>query len=268
MTDDPSARRYARADVPRAARPIRLGTLLFTMVEPHPGQALAYNRWYERDHFYSGCMVGPDTLAGNRYVATRACKALRYGSGGPGPADLAKGSYLALYWILDGRHQAWDAWAFEQVKALHAGGRMFAARDHVLTGFYAYAAELNAPGSTMPIELALDRAYAGLCVFLIALAPGRTAGDIESFLRARDFPGDAGLIAVPMPMEARPGGVAESSGGHVALLSFSIEDPRAVWNARYADLGDAVAAAGLGTVTFASPFLATVFGTDTYTDDL
>ena len=56
---------------------IKLGSFLLTIVEPHKGHEVAYNRWYERDHFYSGCMIGPWTLAGGRYVATKDCKALR-----------------------------------------------------------------------------------------------------------------------------------------------------------------------------------------------
>ena len=119
---------YSTPHIPRAERQIRLGSLLFTMVEPRPGFEVAYNRWYERDHFYSGCMIGAYTLAGQRYVATRDCKALRLGSGS---IDLAKGSYLALYWILDGHHAEWDAWAVKQVNDLHAAGRMFKERDHI-----------------------------------------------------------------------------------------------------------------------------------------
>ena len=38
---------------------VRLGSMLFTLVEPHRGHEVAYNRWYERDHFYAGCMIGP-----------------------------------------------------------------------------------------------------------------------------------------------------------------------------------------------------------------
>ncbi len=34
--------------------PIKVGTFLFTMVEPHAGHEVAYNRWYEHDHFYAG----------------------------------------------------------------------------------------------------------------------------------------------------------------------------------------------------------------------
>ena len=49
--------------------PIALGTVLFTMVEPHTGHELEYNRWYERDHFYAGCMVGPWLFAGRRWAS-------------------------------------------------------------------------------------------------------------------------------------------------------------------------------------------------------
>ena len=54
--------------------PIKLGTLLFTMVEPEQGREVEYNRWYEHDHFYSGCMVGQWQFAGDRFVATRRLK--------------------------------------------------------------------------------------------------------------------------------------------------------------------------------------------------
>src|SRR6184192_4512422 len=46
---------------------IELGSMLFTLVEPHRGHEVAYNRWYERDHFYSGCMIGPGILAGKKW---------------------------------------------------------------------------------------------------------------------------------------------------------------------------------------------------------
>ena len=49
--------------------PIKLGSILFTMVEPHKGHEVEYNRWYERDHFYAGCMVGKWTFAGQRFAS-------------------------------------------------------------------------------------------------------------------------------------------------------------------------------------------------------
>ena len=64
-------------------RPVRLGGALVTIVEPEKGHEVAYNRWYERDHFYAGCMIGAWNISGARFVATKDLKALRY------PAELA-----------------------------------------------------------------------------------------------------------------------------------------------------------------------------------
>ena len=44
--------------------PVKVGSMLLTLVQPHKGFERAYNRWYERDHFYAGCMVGPWLFAG------------------------------------------------------------------------------------------------------------------------------------------------------------------------------------------------------------
>ena len=79
--------------------PIKLGSILFTLVEPHKGHEVDYNRWYERDHFYAGCMVGPGILAGKRWVATKPYKELRYPERTPIAKDPKLGSYLATYWI-------------------------------------------------------------------------------------------------------------------------------------------------------------------------
>src|SRR5713226_7985521 len=97
-----SERRYQRPDVPRTDRPIRVGSLLFTMVEPHRGHEVAYNRWYERDHFYAGCMVGPYNFAGRRFVATADLKSLRDPDSSAITGEPARGSYIAAYWVLDG----------------------------------------------------------------------------------------------------------------------------------------------------------------------
>ena len=83
------------------ADPVKLGSILFTLVEPHKGHEVAYHRWYERDHFYAGCMIGPYNFAGRRFVSTRDLKGLRY----PAESEItsgpsARGSYLALYWAL------------------------------------------------------------------------------------------------------------------------------------------------------------------------
>lgn len=55
---------------------IKLGSCLFTLVEPKRGRARAYNEWYERDHFYAGMMAMPHVFAARRWVATRELKHL------------------------------------------------------------------------------------------------------------------------------------------------------------------------------------------------
>ncbi len=257
---------FSTPSIPRSARPIRLGSLLFTLVEPRPGFQAAYNRWYERDHFYSGCMIGAYTVAGARYVATRAEKDKRFGSGS---IPLDKGSYLALYWILDGHHQDWDAWAVKQVNDLHANGRMFQERDHIHTSFYNFEAEYNAKGSTMPIELALDRHYGGVVAFVINLAPGKTGADLPGLLRQRDLPGDVALSGTPLPLDpTSPKDVPTDTTERAVFLSFSISDPKALWDDQYVPLAKAIEEAGIGTIALASPFIPTIPGTDQYVDQL
>ena len=131
---------------------IKLGSFLLTIVEPHKGHEVAYNRWYERDHFYSGCMIGPWTLAGGRYVATKDCKALRTPSDGNEITEASdRGSYIALYWIQDGKYMEWVVWGGKQVMWLHENGRMFEERDHVHTQLYKVRWTFNrdADGVTM-----------------------------------------------------------------------------------------------------------------------
>ena len=118
---------------------IRLGAALFTLVEPHQGHEVAYNRWYERDHFYAGCMVGPWLLrragAGCRTQRPQGSAARRVGRR-PLFGDDRLGSYLALYWTLKGRPRRAPTGRPGQVNWLHANGRMFAERDHIHTLLY------------------------------------------------------------------------------------------------------------------------------------
>ena len=55
--------------------------MLLTLVDPNQGFERAYNRWYERDHYYAGCLIGPWLFAGSRWVAPRTLKDRRW------PAD-------------------------------------------------------------------------------------------------------------------------------------------------------------------------------------
>ena len=84
--------------------PSNSGSMLFTLVEPHRGHEVAYNRWYERDHFYAGCMIGPYQFAGKRFVATAAMKELRDPDSSEVTGEPDRGTYLGVYWVLDGYH--------------------------------------------------------------------------------------------------------------------------------------------------------------------
>ena len=248
---------------------VRLGSMLFTLVEPHRGHEVAYNRWYERDHFYAGCMVGPWLFAGRRFVATRALKDLRFGTDPELFGGAALGSYVAIYWILDGRHDDHVAWALRQVQWLHANGRMFAERDHIHTLLYRHAFTVAAASdSAVPAELALDHPFGGVTASLVRPAPGVAVAELQAFQQSLAPELDLGFSPIPLPADA-----PVSQQGHdrlegcVLTLSFTTADPADTWDAERA-AADRLHAEGAGEVLWAAPFIPTIPGTDTYTDQL
>ncbi len=262
--------------------PIRIGTMLYTLVEPHRGHEVAYNRWYERDHFYAGCQIGAYNFSGARFVATAPHKALRLPEAGsdPGPmvADPQIGSYLGLYFVLDRHHDEWNRWAVDQVNALHAAGRMFEQRDHIHTGLYRFEWEHRRDEDGVPAELTLDHRFPGMVSVFIDPADGVEPDRISAWYRdgflPSVLPGSAVATVLafsPLPLLAdAPGDVPRSDEAdrRVLLLFFLDEDPAGSWESVFAHQGDQLATAGLGRVTWASPFIGTVPGTDTYTDRL
>ena len=93
--------------------PVRVGSMLYTQVDPEPGYEVDYNRWYERDHFYAGCMIGPWLFAGRRWVATRDLKDLRFPDDTPFVPKVRDGSYVAIYWIHEDHYDDHVEWATE-----------------------------------------------------------------------------------------------------------------------------------------------------------
>jgi hypothetical protein len=247
----------------------RLGAMLFTLVEPHRGQEVAYNRWYERDHFYAGCMVGPWLFAGRRFVATRALKDLRLGTEPNLFGGAALGSYVAIYWILDGRHDDHVDWALRQVQWLHAHDRMFAARDHIHTLLYRHAFTAAAGPDAIPAELALDHPFGGVTATLVRPAEGVTATELGEYV-GRTFAPELELGFVPIPL---PADAPVSQQGHDRLdgcllsLSFTTAAPDTWWDEQRA-AADRLRADGVGEMLWTAPFIPTIPGTDTYTDDL
>lgn len=137
---------------------IKLGSCLFTLVDPHRGHEDAYNRWYERDHFYAGMMVMPHVFAGRRWYADDRLRA--HWSG------LDRGTFLATYWIEDEHHADFLRAAVAALGDLREQGRMFEHRDHVHTGFYELLSWGEREAGGTPPELALDHPFPGLVASL------------------------------------------------------------------------------------------------------
>jgi len=267
MSDDPT-KAFLTDD------PVELGSILFTMVEPTRGYEVEYNRWYERDHLYSGVMIGPYSLAAGRFVATRDLKALRYPADSPITPDPQTGSYLAIYFILARHHDEWWRWGRRQVKVLIDANRMFEQRTHVHTQLYNYEGEIRRDADGVPAELALDHRFPGLAVVM-----GKTSGDRAAglaTLRDKIVPdvlaGSRAALCLtftPFPMPpGQPSDVPASADDESRFLQlfFCDDRPEEIWEETFAKLDERYGETA--DVIFASPFVHTVPGTDTYTDEL
>jgi hypothetical protein len=262
--------------------PIKIGRMLFTMVDPHRGHEVAYNRWYERDHFYAGCMIGPGWFAGGRWVAPRSLKDLRFPEKSPFADPVDAGSYLSIYWVDKDQLDAAFDWAGTQVVWLYQNGRGFNERTHAHTALYDFATVKYADEDGVPIELALDHHYDGLGVVVVEPRAGTSRQALHEWLEAEAVPtllnsSSAASVATwtlhqrpraadapPPPM---PLGTDGGSDDRLVQLAFIKGDPASSWDA-FRDYAKAVDASGKGAVTFAAPFFGTVVGTDTYTDQL
>lgn len=259
--------------------PIELGTMLFTMVDPHRGHEVNYNRWYESDHFYSGCMVAEWNFCGDRFVATRELKSLRYPTESPMTPDPMIGSYLALYGVIKGRHDEWNRWSVDEVNNLHREGRMYPERDHIHTLLYDFREAWKAdPNGTSP-EQALDRNYSGLVVNV-----GEFVGDTNNWdglaawtrswadeHRGAEWAPDLVMTLAPIPLlDDAPADVGRIPNieRRFLQLHFCDHPAEAGWAGGWDTFGAALDASGVGRHLWTSPFRQTVFGTDRYTDEL
>jgi hypothetical protein len=260
---------------------IKVGSMLLTLVDPHPGFERAYNRWYERDHYYAGCMVGPYLFAGSRWVATRQLKDRRW----PHDETVAKpwdaGSYVAIYWVEKGHHEEhFDEWARTQVRWLYGEGRGFAERRHIHTALFDLVGSVYRDADPVPVELALDAGYDGIVAVWMDARPGKRAGELHTALAADLLPellagssielaaswtpsaGENDPKDVPMDLGSAAGGPDRT------LQLFFARGDVADTLAALRQYTDRVAAAGLADVRLAAPFVRTLVGTDTYVDQL
>jgi hypothetical protein len=261
--------------------PVKVGSMLMTLVDPSRGYEQAYNRWYERDHFYGGCMIGPWLFAGSRWVATRDLKDRRWPmEAGTVAAPYDAGSFIAIYWVEKGHHDDhFEAWAVPQVRDLYANGRGFAERRHVHTSLFDHIGSRYRDDDPVPIDLALDRGYRGLVVLWWDAPEATEASDlhraagehtrtllagsaIEIASSWTPSAPDEGPRDVPMDLGSPAGGP-----NRLVQLLFVDGDVREVLDPVRA-YTDAVEAEGLGRLQLAAPFFSTVVGTDTYVDQL
>jgi hypothetical protein len=259
---------------------VALGSILVSLLEPLPGTAKAFNRWYERDHFYAGCMSGQHFFAGRRFLATRALRDLRFPASSNAVADTSIGSFLALYWMERGHHQEAEAWALERVLWLGANDRMDGGggRKAVHASFYAHRWAACRDSDGIPPEVALDHPFAGVVMVISERPDGVSAEARERWLLEEYLPealpgSDAALCLSLDPFqlpEESPAYVAPEPGSERRGLElyFLDRDPREHWDEFFGSLAERHSAAGMGEIAFAAGFIPTLPGTDRYIDEV
>lgn len=262
--------------------PIKVGSMLYTLVDPNKGVEVAYNRWYERDHFYAGCLIGPWLFAGKRWVATRELKDLRFPDDSNVATPVNRGSYLATYWVLEGKHDDHFKWASEQVWDLYSNNRGFPERQHAHTVMFNTPWAFYRDEEHVPIELAFDHQYQGLVNIFLDRTDGISEQKLNDFLTSTSLPS---LLSQGSPVAScvnwkpiprnddvdgnAPMDLGSPTGGGERLLQifFLEQDPREIWDL-FKQYANDVNQSGLATVALAAPFIPTIVGTDTYTDQL
>lgn len=261
--------------------PVKVGSMLLTLVDPHRGFEQAYHRWYERDHFYAGCMEGPWQIAGSRWVATREMKDLRWGT--TAVADpIDAGSFVAIYWVEAGHHKDWDDWALPQVQQLYADGRGFLERSHVHTATFDHVGAAYRDADPVPVELALDHKYDAVVGVWLDGRDDLDAAALHNKLvdggaLARLLDGSAIEIAAswtPRPefrnsRDSAPMSLGSPGGqeNRLCQLFFIDGDVRGELD-RFRTFTDSLAADGIADTVLVAPFLRTNVGTDKYVDEI
>lgn len=257
--------------------PVRLGMMLYTCMEPHPGLHRAYNRWYERDHFYSGVLTLPGSVAGARWIATPALKALRLPVDSPVVPDATKGSFLTTYYVDADRIDEWDVAASDAVAVLGPAGRLWPERDHVLTRFVSFAWSAARDPDPVPALLTLDRRFPGLVTAIVrdaagddpaavttwlldeclpTVLPGSPVANVLAFT-VRPFAGDR---PADLPRDVEP-------ASRTLMLWFTECDPAVAWASVFVPLAERIGASGRVVLEWLAPFVPTVPGTDHLVDE-
>ena len=260
--------------------PMKVGSMLLTMVDPNPGFESAYNRWYERDHFYAGCMVAPHQMSGSRWVAPRRLKDLRWPEGDTAVANPTdSGSYVAIYWVEGGHHEDWNDWSTERVTWLYTNNRGFPERKHTHTNLFDFIGASNRDADGVPVDVALDSAYDGIFTVFFDAREGQSAKSVHreleksgvyaQLMNGSDIEIVSSWQPVATPAADQPMDLGTPAGGPERLVQvIFVRGDVTKSLERMRTYTDAVAAAGLADVHLVAPFFRTVVGTDTYVDEL
>jgi hypothetical protein len=258
---------------------IRLGSILFSIVDAKEGGEKVFNRWYERDHFFAGCMIGANFFSARRWIATRDLKQKRFPATTPVTPDITKGSFLHTYWILDPYYEETLRWSVDQVLQLHKQKRMEPARDNISTAFYKYRWGVFRDEDGVPPELALEHPYKGVLATLYDRDPGVSQEAFEAWLKGELARLQAGS-PVAQSLAFQPEQLPDDAPKYVArvpedilqrrwlVLSFLEANPREWWDARIPGLEQGAAASGMAQLIYGAAFIPTVPGKDTYLDEL
>jgi hypothetical protein len=269
------------SEVPRRlSHEVAIGGALITLVEPHPGHEVAYNRWYEDDHFYAGALFMPWMFAGGRFLATRDLQLLRTPQDSFIARPVTAGCFLHLYWIAAGHLADHKAWTFATNRELTAQDRRYAERTHVYTTFADYlGAEYRDAAGPRDIH-SLDHRYPGVVLQVVQAGEDTSRGDLDDWLRTRYLPSltrAGGPVAQTLRFADVP--LAEAQVDHrglaiphaerrVVLVHFLDDDPRHRWAEHFAGNAAAVESGGLGRLELSAPFIPVEFGTNRFLDEL
>ena len=256
---------------------VDLGAGIFALHDPHPGHEREFNRYYERDHMYAAAILAPWTIAGQRFVATSDLKRLRYPADGPfGP--IREGSYLTMYWIVAGKLDEQQAWVSDQMKLLNAAGRTFDQRSVQTATSYDYLGSWRRDPDGVPPFQALDRRYPGVVWMAVERSDEASVAELAQWLAGDFLPANFASSPVALaPMftpRAKepwwPAAAPEVPGvGERVFITFFVEDDvRQIWQEQFADLGAKLDVTGRCRTLMVAPFIPTIPGTDTYTDQL
>jgi hypothetical protein len=251
---------------------VELGHAIFSLMEPHPGHELAWNRYYERDHLVAAGSFAPWTMATQRWLATRAHKAVRQPRQNPIAEPPERGTFLAAMWIQKDRLADQQTWVAEQMKQLAEQGRNFEERDVLVVGSWDYLGGTLRDADGVPPELALDRRYPGLVLAWMECRPEQSLEALRDSLLRDTLPALVGgspiaqaLCFTPLPKASwwpKAAPEVPGVGQRVLVACFVERDPLEVWDEHFAGLGAALESAARGRTLLVAPFVPVVPGVD------